>query len=127
MVESPSSSPCMHFGSPSRVNWVKVNQSEHAQALSAWARGFYVLVISTLAKVDSVGSVILLPGRGFLHKNYRGIRTKFNMFCLICVFSCLPRLSGSPTLNPWSEVICENNDVLAKEREIILSHRYMLE
>ena len=47
------------------------------------------------------------------------------MFCLICVFSCLPRLSGSPTLNPWSEVICENNDVLAKEREIILSHRSM--
>ena len=47
------------------------------------------------------------------------------MFCLICVFSCLPRLSGSPTLNPWSEVICENNDVLDKEREIILSHRSM--
>ena len=69
--------------------------------------------------------MIILPRRGFLHKNYQGIRT--NMFCHICVFSYLPRLSGSPTLNPWSEVICENNDVLAKEREIILSHRYMLE
>ena len=125
MVESPSSSPYEHFVLPSHINWVKVRQSEHAQALSAWAKGFYVLLISTLAKVDTVGRVILLPRRGFLHKNYRGIRT--NMFCLICVFSCLPRLSGSPTLNPWSEVMCENNDVLAKEREIILSHRYMLE
>lgn len=123
MVESPSSSPYKHFASPSRVNWVKVRQSKHAQV--SLGKGVLFFLISTLAKVDSAGSVILLPRRGFLHKNYRGIRT--NMFCLICVFSCLPRLSGSPTLNPWLEVICENNDVLAKEREIILSHRYMLQ
>ena len=119
MVESPSSSPYKHLSSLSRINWVKVRQSEHAQGLSAWAKGFYFFLISTLAKVDSAGSAILLPRRRFL---LQGIRT--NMFCLMHVFSCLPRLSGSPTLNPWSEVICENNDVLAKEREIILSQRW---
>lgn len=28
----------------------------------------------------------------------------------------IPRLSGRPTLNPWSDAICVNNDVLAMKK-----------
>ena len=52
------------FASASRVNSVKARQSEHARALSAWAKGS-----TFLANVDSAGRVILLAGIGYLHIN----------------------------------------------------------